>query len=152
MTRRSRPSCSRRKEPQHQDKRSDAEERVFKVENIEGIVEEGKKKPLKHRNMVVRGLGLKPVKHTKAGWPAVSSEVLREPAGKDPANPVSPQYGTAYESLGGGEPGREACMAIDSLCAMNSIDTMVNNFIKPLQSSAMARVAALPLNLNTETA
>ena len=128
------------------------EERVFKVENIEGIIEEGKKKPLKHRNIKIRGLGLKPVKHTLAGWPAVSGDVLRELAGKDPTNPDKPQYGTAYEALGGGEAGREACIAIDSLCAMNSIDTMITNFIKPLQSLSDddGRVHC-SLNLNTET-
>jgi DNA polymerase-1 len=49
-------------------------ERIFKVLNTEGIIEEGKKKALKNRDLVIRGLGFKPVKHTSAGWPAVSGE------------------------------------------------------------------------------
>ena len=127
-------------------------ERVFKVLNIEGVVEEGKTKPLKNCDLVIHGLGLNPVKHTKAGWPAVSAEVLRELAGKNPTNVAEPQYGTAYKALGGGAYGREACIALDSLCAMNSIDTMVANFIKPLQSLSddQGRVHC-SLNLNTET-
>ena len=100
-------------------------ERVFKVPNIEGIIEEGKKKPLKNRDLVIRGLDLKPVKYTNKGWPAVSSEVLRALAGNNPNDSAEPQYGTAYKALGGSEYGRQACIALDSLCAMNSIDTMV---------------------------
>ena len=84
--------------------------------------------------MVVRGLGLKPVKHTKAGWPAVSSEVLARARRQGSGQPCVTSVRHCVRVMGGGEPGREACMAIDSLCAMNSIDTMVNNFIKPLQS------------------
>ncbi len=128
------------------------EERTFKIENLEGIVEEGKKKPLKYRNLVIRGLGLTPVKFTKAGWPAVSADVLRELAGPDPTDSTNPRFGTAYDALGGGQAGQEACCAIDSLCAMGSIDTMITNFIRPLQalSDENGRVHC-SLNLNTET-
>ena len=127
-------------------------ERIFKVPNIDGIIEEGKKKPLKNTNLIIKGLGLNPVKHTSAGWPAVSAEVLRELAGKNPTDVAEPMYGTAYAALGGGQNGREACIALDSLCAMNSIDTMIANFIKPLQSLSddQGRVHC-SLNLNTET-
>ncbi len=127
-------------------------ERAFKIPNTEGIIEPGRKKPLKNRDLVIKGLGLTPVRHTKAGWPAVSAEVLRELAGPDPQDVANPKYGTAYQALGGGQAGREACLAIDSLLAMSSIDTMLANFIKPLQSlcDEEGRVHC-SLNLNTET-
>ena len=78
--------------------------------------------------------------------------VLRELAGVNPTNVAEPRYGKAYDALGGGAAGREACIALDSLCAMNSIDTMIANFIKPLQtlSDSDGRVHC-SLNLNTET-
>ena len=100
-------------------------ERIFKILNTEGIIEEGKKKPLKNRDLVIKGLGLQPIKHTATGWPAVSGEVLRELAGANPTDVAEPRYGKAYTALGGGKYGREACIALDSLCAMNSIDTMI---------------------------
>lgn len=42
-------------------------------------------------------------------------------------------YGTAYVAFGGGERGKEACHAIASLCEVCSIDSLISNFILPLQ-------------------
>ncbi|KAK9269005.1 hypothetical protein L1049_000773 [Liquidambar formosana] len=44
-------------------------------------------------------------------------------------------YGTAYAAFGGGQTGREACHAIAALCEVCSIDSLISNFILPLQGS-----------------
>jgi len=44
-------------------------------------------------------------------------------------------YGTAYEAFGGGKNGKEACHAIAALCEICSIDSLISNFILPLQVS-----------------
>jgi len=58
----------------------------------------------------------------------------------------------AYDFFGGGEKGHEACVALHSLYAIGSIDTMIGNFLTSLQSLAdhQSRVHC-SLNLNTET-
>lgn len=58
----------------------------------------------------------------------------------------------AYEFFGSNERGHEACVALYSLCAIGSIDTMIANFLTSLQSLAdhQSRVHC-SLNLNTET-
>jgi DNA polymerase-1 len=58
----------------------------------------------------------------------------------------------AYEFFNGGETGHNACVALYSLCAIGSIDTMIANFLTSLQSLADhdSRVHC-SLNLNTET-
>lgn len=146
-------------------------DRVFEVENIEGIVEEGKKRAKKKRPIVITGIGMPPLEVTAsgaqlqplpsrfgraqlrgaadpqcAGWPSVSSTVLRKLAGEPP------HWGTAHAFFGGGAEGERACSAIDALCRAGQIDTMLSNFIVPLQQQvdARGRVHA-SLNLNTET-
>jgi DNA polymerase-1 len=42
-------------------------------------------------------------------------------------------YGTAYNAFGGGKSGREACHAIAALCEVSSINTLISNFLQPLQ-------------------
>ncbi|CAH2040576.1 unnamed protein product [Thlaspi arvense] len=42
-------------------------------------------------------------------------------------------YGTAYAAFGGGREGKEACHAIAALCEVCSIDSLISNFILPLQ-------------------
>lgn len=42
-------------------------------------------------------------------------------------------YGTAFDAFGGGESGKEACHAIAALCEVCSIDSLISNFILPLQ-------------------
>lgn len=46
-------------------------------------------------------------------------------------------YGTAYKAFGGGKEGREACRAIAALCEVCSIDSLISNFILPLQVSLL---------------
>eukprot|EP00753_Platysulcus_tardus_P016428 PLAT5692.2.p1 GENE.PLAT5692.2~~PLAT5692.2.p1 ORF type:complete len:796 (-),score=413.96 PLAT5692.2:54-2441(-) len=124
--------------------------RTFKTENTTGYIEPGKKAAKKYRDIVISGIGLPPSKYTAAGLPAVSLDVLRDLAGSPDEQP--PRYGTAYDHLGGGLAGKQACEAIDALCRMSSIDTLLSNFIIPLQGFADAggRVHC-SLNLNTET-
>lgn len=42
-------------------------------------------------------------------------------------------YGKAYEAFGKGQEGKEACMALAALCEVASINTLLSNFIEPLQ-------------------
>lgn len=88
---------------------------------------------------------------TASGWPAVGSQVLRSLCGK-PLDVEKKKYGTAYEFFGGNETGREACEAIDGLCELTSINTLISGFIQPLQKMVDEnnRIHA-SLNLNTET-
>ncbi len=60
--------------------------------------------------------------------------------------------GQAYKFFNGGDEGHDACVALYSLCAIGSIDTMIANFLTSLQSLAdhQSRVHC-SLNLNTET-
>ncbi|XP_031403641.1 DNA polymerase I B, chloroplastic/mitochondrial-like [Punica granatum] len=65
------------------------------------------------------------------------------------------QYGTAYGAfLGDEEAGKAACHAIAALCEVCSIDSLISNFILPLQgcnvSGKDGRVHC-SLNINTET-
>lgn len=49
-------------------------------------------------------------------------------------------YGTAYAAFGGGQEGKEACHAIAALCEVCSIDSLISNFILPLQVIYTARL------------
>lgn len=42
-------------------------------------------------------------------------------------------YGKAFEAFGKGQEGKEACMALAALCEVASINTLLSNFIEPLQ-------------------
>ncbi|GMF41287.1 unnamed protein product [Phytophthora fragariaefolia] len=123
-------------------------ERSFEVENTEGFIEEGKQKAKKKRNITIRGLGIPPTHFTASGLPAASAEVLKELAGN--ANP--PKYGRAYDHFENKEEGAAACVALKALFDISSINTMLNNFILPLQELAdtNSRVHC-SLNLNTDT-
>ncbi|XP_060186946.1 DNA polymerase I B, chloroplastic/mitochondrial-like [Lycium barbarum] len=63
-------------------------------------------------------------------------------------------YGSAYQAFGGGQKGIEACHAIAALCEVCSIDSLISNFILPLQgddiSGENGRIHC-SLNINTET-
>lgn len=102
----------------------------------------------KYVDVTIQSIGMVPEKYTAGGAASVTADVLRKLAG-DPSEEI---YGTAYEFFGGGDAGREACEAIDSLCSIGSIDTMIASFITSLQSLAdsQSRVHC-SLNLNTET-
>lgn len=56
--------------------------RQYKIDNVDGYIEPGKKVAKKHRDITLVGLGMPPVALTDAGWPAVSSSVLRALAGE----------------------------------------------------------------------
>lgn len=58
--------------------------RSFKVTNVDGYIEEGKKAPLKYRTIDICGIGVKLPCHsvTAGGLPAVSMQALKSLAGK----------------------------------------------------------------------
>ena len=62
--------------------------------------------------------------------------------------------GAAFDAFGGGQEGVQACAAIDSLNDVAAIDTLLSNFIIPLQGDDIrgpeGRVHGA-LNINTET-
>ena len=68
------------------------EERIFKVDNIRGILEEGKDTALKSKNMKIKGMGLKPPVLSASGLPSVDVTSLNILAG----DPVNCKFGTAY--------------------------------------------------------
>ncbi|GJN39544.1 hypothetical protein PR202_gb28669 [Eleusine coracana subsp. coracana] len=133
--------------------------RTFKVPNQDFVATEDKKTS-KCRTVKLYGIvdDLKIDMFTPSGWPSVSGDALRSLAGKiatehiysiddnqgddegtggseDPNQDVDDKssYGTAYEAFGGGKKGKEACHAIAALCEICSIDSLISNFILPLQ-------------------
>lgn len=117
-------------------------EREFMCDNTDGYIEPGRTQPKRQRPFRLHGLGLPvdPKKTTKSGKPAVSLEVLRGLAAQ------------AGDLFGGGEAGARASSAIDALCRVSAIETLVSSFIEPLIEGADAggRIHC-SLNLNTET-
>lgn len=107
----------------------------------------------KFRDITVVGLGMTATKTTAAGQPATSADVLRKLAGDPEADP--PRWGDAHDffrRLKGPAEAERACRALHSLCKMGSIDTMISNFLVPLQTLADANGRVhCSLNLNTET-
>ncbi|KAF8023827.1 hypothetical protein BT93_F1109 [Corymbia citriodora subsp. variegata] len=150
-------------------------EKVFKVPNVDGFIEEGKKTPLKNRNITLRSIGVQlPAEiYTPSGWPSVSGDALKKvSADYDFTNDVS-NLESGDDGDGDGEDisesetsegsgvqgstaneGREACHSIAALCEMCSIDSLISNFILPLQGNNVSgkdgRVHC-SLNINTET-
>ena len=43
------------------------QERTFRVENLSNFIKEGRKEPLKYRDMKIRGLGIPPTEFTASG-------------------------------------------------------------------------------------
>lgn len=150
------------------------DERVFRVPNIDKLIEDGKKAPTKFRTIKLHSIGVElPTElYTASGWPSISVDALRVLAGKvsadfdfvdDPQEsqfdddieddyeaainvsekePEKPKdvdlsaYGTAFTAfrkVKSEEEGREACHAIAALCEVCSIDSLISNFILPLQ-------------------
>lgn len=150
-------------------------EKLFKVPNIDKVIEEGKKTATKFRNIKLHRISDSPLSteiFTASGWPSMSGDSLKALAGKvsaeydfmEDVSDISLEetadddtatqlldatsetqkcktdvetdisaYGTAYDAFGGGERGKEACHAIASLCEVCSIDSLISNFILPLQ-------------------
>ncbi|KAK3122846.1 hypothetical protein QOZ80_8AG0619190 [Eleusine coracana subsp. coracana] len=154
--------------------------RTFKVPNQEFVATEDKKTS-KCRTIKLYGIvdDLKIDMFTPSGWPSVSGDALRSLAGKIPTEHIysiddnqgddegtggsedlkqdvddKSSYGTAYEAFGGGKKGKEACHAIATLCEICSIDSLISNFILPLQGDHISckegRIHC-SLNINTET-
>ncbi|KAL0320784.1 UNVERIFIED_CONTAM: DNA polymerase I A, chloroplastic/mitochondrial [Sesamum radiatum] len=129
------------------------------------------------------GVNIETEKYTASGWPSVSGDVLKNLAGKVsadfdfldedndeelPENVTDKSsddnaavlgidtsaYGAAYSAFGGGQAGIEACHAIAALCEVCSIDSLISNFILPLQGNHISgkngRIHC-SLNINTET-
>lgn len=78
----------------------------------------------KYVDVTITSIGMEPEKHTVGGAPSVTAAVLKKLAG-DPLGD-DPKYGTAYDFFGGGDVGHDACVALYSLTAIGSIDTMVS--------------------------
>jgi len=120
---------------------------------LKEILDDLKSKSLEEPKFVevtITSIGMKPTKSTAGGAPSVTADVLRGLAG----NPFDdePKYGSAYEFFGGGKEGYDACVALFSLTAIGSIDTMIANFLTSLQKLCDhdSRVHG-SLNINTET-
>ncbi|XP_010267695.1 PREDICTED: DNA polymerase I A, chloroplastic/mitochondrial [Nelumbo nucifera] len=158
--------------------------RTFRVPNVDKVIEEGKKAPSKFRNITLFKIGdeMQTDMYTATGWPSISGDALKNLSGKVSAeyeltddsygfqsdessetpleetdnavNEKASAYGTAYSAFGGGKEGREACHAIAALCEVCSIDSLISNFILPLQGSHISgkngRIHC-SLNINTET-
>ncbi|KAG4964397.1 hypothetical protein JHK85_039372 [Glycine max] len=159
-------------------------ERIFKIPNVNNVIEEGKKAPKRFCDIKLTSLGynLETEMYTATGWPSVSGDALKALAGSISAdydffdedcnldlddedeNPSQSQvapvkidksaYGTAYAAFPTEEEGREACHAIAALCQVCSINSLISNFILPLQGHNISgkdlRVHC-SLNINTET-
>lgn len=163
-------------------------EKIFKVPNVDKVIEDGKKTATKFRNIKLHRIPDAPLPtdiFTATGWPSVSGDALKSLAGKVSAdydfmnedlqldgnienaseNEVSEKqksavdadksaYGLAFQAFENKEEGREACHAISALCEVCSIDSLISNFILPLQGSNISgkngRIHC-SLNINTET-
>lgn len=113
-------------------------------------VKEVSERKNKNVDVTITSIGMEPGKFTAGGAPSVTADVLRGLAG-DPLGD-DPKYGSAHKYFGGGQAGHDACVALYSLTAIGSIDTMIANFLTSLQNLADhdSRVHC-SMNLNTET-
>ncbi|KAL0038670.1 hypothetical protein WJX79_002562 [Trebouxia sp. C0005] len=104
----------------------------------------------------MEAVGAEPAKQHSAGV-AISTAI--QSASQMDAEASQKGYGKAYAAFKGGREGLEACAAIDALCELGAIDTLLSNFIKPLQGSEIATRDSdgnldrihCSLNINTET-
>ncbi|XP_062192377.1 DNA polymerase I A, chloroplastic-like isoform X2 [Phragmites australis] len=154
--------------------------KTFKVPNEESVAADGNKTS-KYRTIKLCSIveDLKIDMFTPSGWPSVSGDALRSLAGKIPTEHIytiddnqgddedtggsedpeldideNSSYGTSYEAFGGGKKGKEACHAIAALCEICSIDSLISNFILPLQGDHISCTEGrihCSLNINTET-
>ncbi|RDX63967.1 DNA polymerase I B, chloroplastic/mitochondrial [Mucuna pruriens] len=158
-------------------------ERIFKIPNVDKVIEKGKKAPTKFRDVKLNSIGynLNAEMYTPSGWPSVSGDALKVLSGKvsaeydfieacnvdlddEDGNPSESEvlpaeidksaYGTAFSAFPTEEEGREACHAIAALCEVCSIDSLISNFILPLQGhniSGKDHRVHCSININTET-
>ncbi|XP_038690170.1 DNA polymerase I B, chloroplastic/mitochondrial isoform X2 [Tripterygium wilfordii] len=156
----------------------------FKVPNVDKVVEEGKKAPKKYQTIKLRRIvsELPTDIYTPSGWPSVSGVALKTLAGKLTAegdfmddnllledeiietlegeescgstDVNENDDGTVFKAFECENETREACLAIASLCEICSIDSLISNFILPLQGSNVSGESGrvhCSLNINTET-
>jgi len=120
--------------------------RQFDAPNLDGFIEEGKTKAKKKVHFPVTGLGLPCGEYTTAGWPSVGNLALRKL--------VDTGVVKGFFSNDGMKPdaGTEASKAVKGLCDGSQINTLLTNFVRPLQGWADSgnRVHG-SLNINTET-
>lgn len=139
------------------------------------------KAPRKQATVLLHGIvhpgPLVAATHTASGLPSCSSLTLRALVGKpglaaellarwdDTAADqavrdatealAAKQCGGVYAAFGGGREGLRAAAAVDALCEASAVDTLLTNFILPLQGDNLrgekdGRVHC-SLNINTET-
>lgn len=107
-------------------------QRTFRVENKSEFVKEGNKAPLKYRDMLLTGLGLKPESFTTGGMAQADSVAMKKLAGK---NPSKGEYGDAYDHFkakGEEEFGKQMCLALDSWLRFKGIEKLLSTYITPL--------------------
>ncbi|KAK2635129.1 hypothetical protein Ddye_029921 [Dipteronia dyeriana] len=134
--------------------------RIFKVPYTEGVIEEGNKTPTKFRNIKLHPVGIRfPTEiYTPGGLHSVSSDALNILAAKisaqydftdetadvlfeDDADNAEMTYideadsEMKFHTL---QERREAFDTIASFCKVRSIDSLISNFILPLQGSNIA--------------
>lgn len=122
--------------------------REFKVDNVEGWIAPGKKKALKKRPITLTGMGITCEAVTKTGWPQVGGVILDDLAGDIDEG----EWGRAYMIFGGAKDGVTACKAFYHLAEAGRINTLLSNFIIPLQRfpDKLGRIHP-SININTET-
>lgn len=114
------------------------------VLNIDKVIEEGKKTPKKYRTITLHRLFDKPLKtdiYTASGWPSVSGDALKalakrfseESEGKK--SDLDEDLDKLDHLEARGKQRIEASQAISALCEVCSIDSLISNFILPLQVS-----------------
>jgi len=104
--------------------------------------------PKKNSEVVIETIGLTPNSFTPSGAAKVSIDVLMELAGHDLfGDEKDAVWGKAYDKIG-----KEGCRALGALAKVAQVDTMITNFLVPLQAMVddKSRVHC-SLNLNTET-
>jgi len=115
------------------------------------MIKEGDKKPRKKRNMVIKGLGLKPIDFTTSGLPAVDQHIIKALLAKE-ENGKSKAF-NQFLSLEYNE--KQATDFENALkCYINYkfVETQLQTFIIPLQEYAdrNGRIHC-SLNFNTDT-
>lgn len=113
------------------------------------IAENGK--ILKFRNMIIKGLGMKPLGYTEGGLPAIDQHIVKEMLKKE-ANGLSYAYNQFYEKYKDEIKAKNFETALMKYEKYKSIETLLKTFILPLQEAVdkNGRIHC-SLNLNTDT-
>ena len=116
----------------------------------EGFVKEGKSEPLKKRDMVIEGLGLPALGYTASGMPACDQHIIKKMLEKEANNKT--WAANRWTERFGEERAAEFENALIHFEKYKSIDTLIQTYILPLQSSAddTGRIHC-SLNFNTDT-